>query len=110
MVTGHYHLNTFGEGDLTGHVECTDVELGTVVVVERSVAATLFLLQDVDRSLELVVRLNYARMADNHTALDVLLVDTTEKETNVITSFALIEELAEHLDTGNNRLEVSAKI
>ena len=48
-------------------------------------------------------------MADYHTALDVFLVDTAEKETYVVACFALIEELAEHLDAGNNRLEVSAK-
>ncbi len=45
-------------------------------------------------------------MADYHTTLDFLLVDTAEEETYVVTSFTLIEELTEHLDTGNGRLEV----
>ena len=45
-------------------------------------------------------------MADYHTTLDFLLVDTAEEETYVVAGFALIEELAEHLDTGNGRLEV----
>ncbi len=101
VVTGHYHLYTFGESDLTGNVKCTDVELGTIVVVERSVTATFLFLEDVDRSFELAVGLNDTRVTDYHTALDVLLVDTTEEETYVVTCFTLIKKLAEHLDTGN---------
>ena len=109
MVTGHYHFYTFGESDFTGYVERTDVELRTVVVVEGSVTAAFFLLQDVDRSLELAVGFNNARVADYHTALDVLLVDTTEEQTYVIAGFTLIEELAEHFNAGNGRLHVSAQ-
>ena len=56
VVTGHYHLYTFGQLDFTGYVEGTDVELRTVFVVERSVASAFFLLQDIDLSLELGVR------------------------------------------------------
>jgi len=109
VVTGHYHFYTFGKSDFASHVKSTDVELGTIVVVERSVTTTFFFLQDIDRSLELAVGLNNSGVADNHTTLDILLVDTTEEKTYVVTSFALIEELAEHFDTGYNRLHVCAK-
>ncbi len=98
-----------GRVDFTGHVEGTDVELGTIVVVERSVTTTFLFLEDVDRSFELAVGFHYARVADNHTAFDIFLVDTTEKETNVVTSFAFVKKFAEHFDTGNGRFEVSAK-
>ena len=47
-------------------------------------AAALFLLQDVDLSLEVVVRLNLSGVADYHTATDFVFVDTTEEQTNVI--------------------------
>ena len=93
VVAGHYHLAAFGKGDFTGHVKGADVELGTVVVVEGSVTAAFFLLQDVDGSLELLVRLNNARVADYHTALDVLLVDTAEEETNVVAGFTFVKNL-----------------
>ena len=36
------------------------------------------------------------------TALDAFFVNTTEKDTYVITSATFIEELTEHFDTGNN--------
>ena len=43
VVTGHYHFYTFGKSDFTGYVKSTDVELGTIVVVERSVTTAFFL-------------------------------------------------------------------
>ena len=106
VVTRHYHFNAFGENDLTGAVHGTEVELRTVLVTEWSVTTTFFLLEDIDRSLERLVRFDNTRVGDNHTTLDFLLVDTTEEETYVITSFTLIEELAEHFHTSYNRLLV----
>ena len=106
VVTRHYHFNTFGEMNLTGAVHGTEVELRTVLVTEWSVTTTFFLLEDVDRSLESSVGLDNTRVGDNHTTLDFLLIDTTEEETNVVTSFTLIEELAEHFHTSYNRLLV----
>ena len=45
--------------------------------------------------------LNTTGVADYHTTLDILLVDTAEEETYVVAGFTLIEKLAEHLNTGN---------
>ena len=70
--------------------------------MEWSVTSTLFLLEDVDLSLEVLVRSDRARLGDNLTSLDFLLVDTTEEKTNVVSGLTLIEELAEHLDTCYN--------
>ena len=109
VVTRHYHLDTSGEHDLTGYIQGADVELGTIVVVERSVTTTLFLLQDVDRSLEVIVGLDNTRVADYHTTLDGLIVNTAEQQTNVVTSFTLIEDLAEHLNAGNYRLHLGTQ-
>ena len=89
VVTGHYHLDTSGEHDLTGNIQGADVELGTIVVVERGVTATFLFLEDVDRSLEVVVGFDNAGVADYHTALDGLVVDTAEQQTNVVTSHQL---------------------
>ena len=103
VVTRHYHFYTFGESDFARYIKRTDVELRTVVVVERSVTTTFFFLQDINLSLEFRVGFYLSRVADYHTTFDFVLVDTTEEETYVITSFSLIEEFAEHFHTGNNR-------
>ncbi len=102
VITRHDHLHTLGQHDLTSHIKCTDEELRTIVVVERSVPAAFVLLQDIDLSLEHSVRSDGLGLGHDLTSLDFLLVDTTEEETYVVTSLTLVEELAEHLDTGDD--------
>ena len=104
VIARHNHLHTLGKHDLTGDVKRTDEELRTIVVVERSVAAAFVLLQDVDLSLEHSVRSDGLGLGHDLTSLDFLLVNTTEEETYVVTSLTLVEELAEHLDTGDDSL------
>ena len=60
VVARHAHLSAFRQGDNTGNVGGTEVELGTVVVEERSMTAALFLLQHVNLTVELGVRMNGA--------------------------------------------------
>ena len=103
MVARHHHIYAFGKSNLTGYVHRTQIELGTVFVVERRVTAPLFLLQDINLSLELGVRSDRTRFSDNHTALNLFLVDTAEQQTYVVTGLALIEQLAEHLHTRTSR-------
>ncbi len=57
------------------------------MVVERSVTATFFFLQDIYRCFEAAVGLNDSGVADYHTTLDILLVDTAEEQTNVVAGF-----------------------
>ena len=109
VVTRHYHLNSLWQLNLTSYVHCTEVELRTILVVEWSVTATFFLLEDVDLSLEVSVWSYRTWLAENHTTLNLVLIDTTEEKTNVITSLTLIEELTEHLNTCYNSQLVSAK-
>ena len=37
-------------------------------------------------------------------ALNLVLLDTTEQSTDVVACFSVVEQLAEHLDTGYNGL------
>ena len=89
--------------NLARYVHRTQIELGTIVVVERRVAATFLFLQDVDLSLELSVRSDRTRFGNDHTALNLLLVDTAEQQTYIVAGLTLVEQLAEHLDTGAGR-------
>ena len=56
VVARHYHLNAFRQRNFTCAVHCAEVELRTILVSERSVTSTFLFLQDVDLSLELLVR------------------------------------------------------
>ena len=42
VVARHNHVNAIGQMNLTRYVHRTQIELGTIVVVERRVTATLF--------------------------------------------------------------------
>src|SRR6476646_8218649 len=104
VVTGHDRLGALGQVDHAGHVSRPEVELRTVVVVERRVTATLVLGQDVDVGLELRVRGDRARLDDDLATLDVLALGATQEQTDVLARTTLVEQLAEHLDAGDRRL------
>ena len=63
VVARHDHLGAFRQLARAGHVRRAHVELRAVVGEERRVTAALFLLQDVDLALELLVRRDRARLA-----------------------------------------------
>ena len=86
-----------------GHVEGTQVELRTVFVVERSVTAAFFFLQNIDFGLEFGVRGDGTRFGNDHTAFHFFLVDTAHQQTHVVAGFPFVEELAEHFDAGTYR-------
>ena len=66
--------------------------------------AALFLGEDVDLALELGVRGNATGLAENLAADDVLALDATEQTADVVASLGLVEQLAEHLDAGADRV------
>src|SRR3954451_20596530 len=104
VVTGHDHLGALRQRHHTGHIGGAEVELRTVVVEERRVPAALVLGQDVDLALELGVRRGGAGLHDDLTALNVLTLDTTQQQTDVVAGLPLVEQLAEHLHTGDGGL------
>src|SRR5262249_7582168 len=93
-----------GQLQRTGDVRRPDVELRTVPVEERRVAATLLLRKDVYLALELRVRGDRARFGEHLTALDVGLLEASQQYADVVTGHALVEQLAEHLDAGHHLL------
>src|SRR6201995_2418842 len=104
VVTGHHHFGALRQRHHTGHVGGAEVELRTVVVEERRVPAALVLGQDVDAALELGVRRGGTGLDHNLAALDVFTLDTAQQQPDVIAGLALVEQLAEHLDTGDRGL------
>src|SRR5215475_6290031 len=105
VVARHDHLGALGQRDDAGDVRGPEVELRTVVLEERRVAAALLLGQDVDLRLELGVRGGRARLDDHHAALHLLALDAAEQEADVLTGTRVLERLAEHLDRGDLGLE-----
>src|SRR6204780_4320166 len=88
----------------TGNVGGAEVELRPVVGEERGVTTALLLGQDVGLSLELGVRLDRTRLAQHLTALDFLTLGAAQQRADVVAGLALIEQLAEHLNAGDDGL------
>ena len=50
VITRHNHFSSFWKSNFTCYVQCTDIELRTIFVVERSVTTTFFFFQDINLS------------------------------------------------------------
>ena len=66
--------------------------------------ATLVLGQNVNLANKLGVGMNGAGLGQNLTALNTLTVDTTQQSADVVAGLGVVQQLVEHLDTGNNGL------
>src|SRR3954451_670260 len=104
VVAGHDHLGALGQPDGAGDVGRAQVELRPVAVVEGGMAAALLLGQDVDLGGELGVRLDRARLGQDLAALDLLALDAPDEAADVVAGLALLEQLLEHLDAGDDDL------
>ena len=104
VVARHHHLGALRQRHHARHVRRAEVELRTVVGEERRVPAALLLRQDVGLGLELLVRLDRARLAQHLAALHRLLVDAAQQAADVVAGLALVQKLAEHLDARHHRL------
>src|SRR3954454_4423520 len=103
VVAGHDHLGALGQPRHAGDVRGAEVELRAVAGEEWRVTAALLLLQHVDLGLELRVRRDRARLAEHLAALDVLALRAAQEAADVVARLALVEDLAEHLDAGDDR-------
>src|SRR6476469_8231226 len=100
VVTGHDHLGALGQVDRARDVGGPEVELRVVVGEERRVPPALLLREHVDLRLEVGVGGDRAGLGEHLAALDLLLLRATEQGADVVAGLALVEDLAEHLDTG----------
>ena len=102
VIAGLAHLNVSGKLNVSGNVGSSEVELGSVTGEEGLLTAAFLLGQNVNLSLELGVGVNGTGLAEDLSSLDLVLLNTTEQSTDVVTSFCGIHELVEHFDTGDN--------
>src|SRR5690625_4507497 len=105
VVAGHNHLGALGQRDDAGDVRGAEVELRAVVGVERVVTPTLVFAQDVHLGFEVGVRGDGAGLDGNLAARNLFALGTAQEEADVLAGFGVVEQLAEHLDTGDGGLD-----
>ncbi len=101
VVAWHDHLSTFRQRAHTGDVCRTEVELRAIVGEERRMTATFIFGQDIGLSFEILVRLDRTSVAQDLATLYVFTTDTTDQRADIVTSSALVEQLAEHFNPSN---------
>src|SRR5579862_3010408 len=105
VVARHHHLGAFRQGHHASHVGGAEVELRPIVGEERRVASALLLGEDVGLGLELGVRLHRTRLAKDLAAFHLFAFRAAQQATDVVAGLALVEQLAEHFDAGDDGLE-----
>ena len=104
VVARHAHLCSFRKHADTCYVSCSEVELRTIVVEERSMTSTFIFGQNVYLSGKFVVAGYRTWFTQNLTSFDLSSLDTTKQGTDVVTSLSLVKQLTEHLNTCYNSL------
>src|SRR5258708_28553997 len=88
----------------TRHIRCSEVELRAVARKERCVASAFFFCQDISLGLELRMRRDRSRFGNDLSALDLLSLNTTEQQSDVVSGHSRVKQLLEHLDTRYDRV------
>src|SRR6478735_12241535 len=104
VVARHHHFLVLRQLDRARHVRRTEVELRTVVVEERRVAAAFVLAQHVHVSREVRVRVDRTRLGQHLATLHVFALRAAQQDTNVVARLTLVEQLAEHFHARAGRL------
>src|SRR3990167_7489389 len=109
VVTWHHHFNAFWQFAVTSHISCTEVELRTITLEERSMTPSFFLAQNVNLSSELGMRLDCARFDQYLATLDIITLGTAQQNAAVLASTTFVEQLAEHLNTSTSSFDSVTK-
>src|SRR5262245_16237256 len=104
VVPRHHHLRPLGQRAQPRHVRRPEVELRPVSLEERRVTPALFLLQDIDLALELLVRRDAPGLRQHLSALDLLALRAAQQRADVVARAPLVQQLAEHLHARHDRL------
>src|SRR5690606_15337629 len=102
VISGHDHFYAFRKHTLTCDVCGTEVKLRTVFVEEWRVTTTFFFAQYIHFPFKLGVRSDAFRSTNDHTAFDVFFLNTTKKDTGIISGFSAIQQFFKHLNTGTS--------
>mmetsp|Transcript_39757 Transcript_39757/g.81774 ORF Transcript_39757/g.81774 Transcript_39757/m.81774 type:complete len:222 (+) Transcript_39757:71-736(+) len=106
VITGHYHLRSLPELQITGNIGGSEKELRAVIGKEGRVSSTFILVETVNFSLELGSRTDRSWLGKDLSTLDILTLGTTEQRANVIARHSIIEQLLKHFNASARSLHV----
>ena len=92
VVARHHHLDPVRQTHFAGDVRGPEEELRLVTAEERRVPSAFVLAQDVNLTLELLPGPDRARSGDHLATLDLVGLDASQQQADVLSSFALSPE------------------
>jgi len=98
VVSWHSHGDILRKVDIGGDISGPNEALRSVTSHEWLCSATLIRFEDIDLSLAASAGLESFWLGEAHSSLDLILGDSSEEDSNVITSFSRVEGLVESLD------------
>jgi hypothetical protein len=101
VVTRHSELVGTLKSDLSCNISCSQVKLRSVTIRERFLSSTFLFSEDIQVSFDFLEGLLRTRLGKNLTSSDIFSGDTSEEETNIVTSLSVIELLSECFDTSD---------
>src|SRR6266478_4197049 len=104
VVPRHHHLHPARQRAHPRHVRRPKVKLRPIPVEIRRVPPPLFLRQHVHLGLELLVRLDRARLGQHLPPLHLVLVHPPQERPDVVPRLPLVQELAKHLHPRHHAL------
>src|SRR6185503_48024 len=102
VVARHHHLHPRRQTRHSRHVRGAEVELRPVARKERCVPSPFFLRQHIRLGLELRVRRDRTRLRDYLPPLNVLALHSPQQQADVVSSYAFVQQLLEHLNAGDD--------
>src|SRR5438445_698359 len=104
VVPRHHHLHPARQRAHPRHVRRPKVKLRPIPVEKRRMPPPLFLRQHVHLRLELLVRLDRARLGQHLPPLHLVLVHPPQERPDVVPRLPLVQELAKHLHPRHHAL------
>src|SRR3989339_1340566 len=103
-ISGHNHFHALRQSHISGNIGCSDVELRLVTVEKRCVPASFFFGQDINFGLKFSVRGDGARFGQNLSSAQIFFLQSSQKDTGVVSGHAFVKLFVEHFNAGNDCL------
>src|SRR5438105_5226984 len=102
IVARQNHFDSVRQTNLAGDVRGPEEELRLVAAEKRRVPAASVLAQDVNLTLELRPWPDRARSGNHLASPDLVDLDASQQQADVLPGFALVQRSVERLDAGAN--------
>lgn len=105
VITSHSHLIFSQDVNLDTGISSSHEQLWSVTIWEWFFTTSFFFSEDIEVAFHISENLLGSWLGDDLTSLDIVSSDTSQEETDIVSSFTVVEGLLESFDSGNGGLD-----